>query len=161
MSPALVWAATALMVLAGVAGSVLPVLPGAPLILLAAALHRWLLPGYVSLWTIAALAVLSALALLADLACAALGVSRFGGGRWALLGAAAGGAFGLFLGPAGLVLGAIAGAAVFEMAFDRKAMGEALKSGLGAGLGLLVGTAVRLGLALLMAAWLVIDLLWS
>lgn len=161
MSPAVVWAATGVLAFAGVAGAVLPALPGAPLILVAAILHRWLLPGYVSLWTIAALAVLSAASVVVDVVCGIFGVRRFGGGRWAVLGAALGAVLGLPLGPLGLLAGAILGAAAFEMAFDRKAMSDALQSGLGAALGLLVGTAARLGLALFMAAWLVIDLLWS
>lgn len=161
MSPALVWAATGLLAFSGVAGAVLPALPGAPLILAAAILHRCLLPGYVSLWTLGALAVLAALSIVVDVVCGVFGVRRFGGGRWAVLGAGVGAFFGLFLGPLGLLAGAVAGAAAFEVAFDRKAVDEALKSGLGAGLGLLVGTAARLGLALFMAAWLCVDLLWS
>lgn len=161
MSPSLVWALTAALAAAGVAGSVLPALPGAPLILAAAVLHRWLLPGWVSLWTIAALALLSVLSFAVDAACGLLGVRRFGGGRWALLGAVLGAAFGLLLGPLGLVAGAVAGAAAFEMAFERKGVSDALKAGAGAGLGLLVGAAARLALALFMAAWLAADLLWS
>ena len=133
-------------------------MPGAPLIV-AAVLHRWLLPGYVSPWTISALVILSAFTVVVDAACGILGVRRFGGGRWAMLGAGAGAAAGLFFGPLGLFAGAVAGAVICEMAFDRKALNDALKAGLGAGLGMLVGTILRLGLALLMAAWLVADFL--
>lgn len=159
MNPQLVWVVTALLMLAGVAGSVLPALPGAPLILVAAVVHRWLLPGYVSLWTIGALAVLAAVTVVVDAACGVFGVQRFGGGRWAMLGAGVGAAVGLFLGPLGLLLGAVCGAVICEMAFDRKALNDALKAGVGAGIGMLVGTIVRLGLALFMAAWLVADFL--
>ncbi len=159
MSPEIVWLLAALLIAAGVAGSILPALPGAPLILVAAVLHRWLLPGYVSLWTIGALVVLSALTVVVDAACGIFGVQRFGGGRWAMLGAGVGAAIGLFFGPLGLFAGAIAGAVACEMAFDRKALNDALKAGLGAGLGMLVGTILRLGLALVMAAWLVADFL--
>lgn len=159
MSPEIVWVLAALLILAGVAGSVLPALPGAPLILVAAVLHRWLLPGWVSLWTIAALAVLAAVTVVVDAACGILGVQRFGGGRWAMLGAGVGAAIGLLFGPLGLLFGGVAGAVICEMAFDRKALNDALKAGIGAGLGMLVGTVLRLGLALLMAAWLVGDFL--
>lgn len=159
MSPGLVWALTVLLILAGVAGSVLPALPGAPLILAAAVLHRWLLPGSVSLWTIAALAVLAALSVAVDAACGVLGARRFGGGRWAMLGAGLGAAIGLFFGPLGLLFGCVAGAVICEIVFDRKALEDALKAGVGAGIGLLVGTFLRLGLALFMAAWLVADFL--
>ena len=159
MSPAAVWLLTAALAALGVAGSVLPGLPGAPLILAAAVLHRWLLPGFVSGWTVAALVVLAALTVVVDAACGILGARRFGGGRWAILGAGVGAALGLIFGPLGLILGALAGAALCEIAFDRKAWNDALRTGLGAGLGLLVGTAARVALALLMAAWLAADLL--
>ena len=159
MSPEAVWTLSALLIVAGVAGSILPALPGAPLILVAAVLHRWLLPGHVSLWTIGALVILSALTVVVDAACGILGVRRFGGGRWAMLGAGVGAAAGLFFGPLGLFAGAVAGAVICEMAFDRKALNDALKAGLGAGLGMLVGTFLRLGLALFMAAWLIADFL--
>lgn len=159
MTPEIVWIVTVLLIVTGVAGSVLPALPGAPLILVAAVLHRWLLPGRVSLWTIAALAVLAAFTVVVDAACGVLGVQRFGGGRWAMLGAGLGAAVGLFLGPLGLLLGGVAGAVICEMVFDRKALNDALKAGVGAGLGMLVGTVLRLGLALFMAAWLVADFL--
>lgn len=159
MSPNAVWFLTALLIVAGIAGSVLPALPGAPLILVAAVLHRWLLPGYVSLWTIGALVVLAALSVVLDAACGIFGVQRFGGGRWAMLGAGVGAAIGLIFGPPGLFAGAILGAVICEMAFDRKALNDALKAGLGAGLGMIVGTILGLCLALFMAAWLVADFL--
>lgn len=158
MNPAIVWALTAVLILAGVAGSVLPALPGGPLILLAAILHRWLMPGFVSAWTIAALVVLAALTVVVDAACGVLGAQKFGGGRWAMLGAGLGALIGLFFGPVGILVGAVAGAAACEAAFDRKAWNDALKAGAGAGLGMLVGAAARLGVALFMAAWLVVDM---
>lgn len=159
LSPPIVWTMTAALCTLGVAGSVLPGLPGAPLILVASVLHHWLLPGDVSVWTIAVLAILSVLTVAADAACGLLGVRRFGGGRWAILGAGVGAAIGLFFGPLGLIAGAVAGAVSCEMVLERKAFDEALKAGLGAGLGMLVGTAARLGLALFMTAWLVADIM--
>lgn len=161
MNPALVWASTALLTVLGVAGAVVPGLPGVPLILAAAVLHRWLLPGYVSGWTLGVLALLAALSVIVDVLCGMAGVKTFGGGRWGALGAALGAAIGLVFGPAGLFAGAVLGAAACELALDRRAIDDALKAGLGAALGLLLGTAARLGLALLMAAWLAADLAWS
>lgn len=161
MNPAAVWTLTALLAALGVAGAVVPGLPGAPLILAAAVLHRWLLPGFVNGWTLAVLALLAALSVVVDVLCGMAGVKRFGGGRWGALGAALGAAIGLFFGPLGLFAGAVLGAAACEMACDRRAVDDALKAGVGAALGLLVGTAARLGLALLMAAWLAADLAWN
>lgn len=155
----MIWTLTVLLAVVGVAGALLPALPGATLILIAAVLHRWLIPGFVSGWTIVALAVLAAFSVVIDAALGVLGARRFGGGRWAMLGAGVGAAIGLFFGPLGLILGAVAGAALSEATFDRRVWHDALKAGLGAGFGMLVGTLVRLGLALFMAAWLAVDLL--
>lgn len=159
MSHWAVWLLTAVLTAAGVAGSVLPAIPGAPLILLAAVLHRWLLPGFVNGWTIAVLSLLALLSVVVDAVCGVLGARGLGGGRWAVLGAGVGAALGFYFGPLGLLAGAFAGAAACEIAFDRKSWNAALKAGLGAALGFLVGSAARLGIALLMAAWLAADLL--
>jgi uncharacterized protein YqgC (DUF456 family) len=161
MSAWAVWLATLVLALAGVAGSVLPALPSAPLILVAAVLHRWLLPGWVNGWTIVVLSVLALLSVVVDAVCGVLGARGLGGGRWAVLGAGLGAAAGFYFGPIGLVLGCFAGAAGFEAAFDRKSWNAAVKAGVGAALGFLVGSAARLGIALFMAAWLAADLLLS
>lgn len=159
MSPWAVWLLTVVLTLAGVAGSILPALPGAPLILVAAVLHRWLLPGRVNGWTVVVLCVAALLSVVVDAVCGVLGARGLGGGRWAVLGAGLGAAAGFYFGPIGLVFGCFAGAAVFEAAFDRKSWNAALKAGLGAALGFLVGSAARLGIALFMAGLLVLDLL--
>lgn len=157
----LAWLLTAALVVLGVAGSVLPGLPGAPLILAAALLNRLLLPGHVSGWTLLVLALLSLLTFAADLALGALGGRAFGGTRWSWFGAPVGALLGLPLGLFGLLVGAVLGAAAFEMLGAKRAAPEALKAGLGAGLGVLAGTAGRLAIALAMAVWLVADLLYS
>lgn len=159
MSPGWVWAATALLAAAGLLGSVVPALPGAPLILAAAVLHRALLPGYVSLATLVALALLAVLSLAAEWVLGAEGARRFGGTRWSWIGAPVGALLGLPLGLAGILAGAVLGAAAFEAAFAGRSARDALKAGVGAGLGVIAGTAGRLLLALAMVAWLAADLL--
>lgn len=155
----LVWAVVVLLIVAGVAGAVLPALPGAPLILVAAILHWWLIPGLVSPWTLVALALLSVLTVVADWALGALGARKFGGTKWSLAGAPLGALLGLPFGLAGILAGAVLGAAAFEMLFARREAPDALKAGLGAGLGVIAGTFGRLAIALSMAAWLVADFL--
>lgn len=159
MSPILVWALTALLIVIGVAGALLPALPGAPLILVAAVVHRLLLPGYVSGWTLVVLAVLAALSLAADWALGAVGARAFGGSKWSLVGASVGALLGLPLGLAGILLGAVLGAALLEGLLAGRSAPQALKAGLGAGLGVVAGTVGRVALALAMAAWLAADLL--
>lgn len=156
---AFAWAAAAVLIVLGVAGSVLPGLPGAPLIFAAAVLVRLLVPGYVSVWSLVLLALLSALTLLADWALSALGARAFGGTKWSLIGAPLGALVGVFFGVFGILAGAVLGAAAFEAAFAGRTAPDALKAGLGAGLGVVAGTFGRLAIALAMSAWLVADFL--
>ncbi len=58
MPEPLTWTLAVALILLGIAGSVLPGLPGAPLILLAAVIHKVYLPPYLSWWVVAALAAL-------------------------------------------------------------------------------------------------------
>lgn len=159
MNPIAVWLLTAVLVLAGVAGAVLPGLPGAPLILVAAVAHRLLLPGYVSAWSIVVLAVLSVLTVVADWALGAAGARAFGGSKWSFIGAPVGALLGLPFGLVGILVGAVLGAAALEALVAGRSAPEALKAGLGAGLGVIAGTAGRLALAVGMAVWLVADFL--
>jgi uncharacterized protein YqgC (DUF456 family) len=159
MSPAAAWALTVVLVLIGVVGAALPVLPGA-VIIFAAALFAWaFVPGGVSVVTLVVLAVLSVVSLLADWAGAALGAKAFGGTRWGLAGAVGGAVLGLPFGFAGLLGGAVLGAAALEAAVAGRKAPDALKAGLGAALGVLAGTLGRVAIALAMTAWLAADLL--
>lgn len=153
------WVLASLLILLGIAGSVLPALPGAPLILAAAVVHRLMLPGYVSTWSLVVLALLSAVTLLAEWAMSAMGARAFGGSKWSLLGAPVGALLGLPFGLVGILAGAVLGAAALEALLAGRSAPDALKAGLGAGLGVVAGTFGRLAIALAMAAWLVADFL--
>ncbi|HEY6003993.1 MAG TPA: DUF456 domain-containing protein, partial [Anaeromyxobacter sp.] len=107
----LLYALGAAALLAGLAGVVLPALPGAPLLVLGAALVAWAEDfTRVSGWTVAACAVLGALILAADFVAGALGAKAFGASRWAVLGAGIGLLVGMFLGLPGIILGPALGA---------------------------------------------------
>lgn len=139
-----------ILMIVGVAGSLLPFLPGTPLILLGAFLHAWA-TGFdpVDGWRLLILAALTALAYALDYLSGALGTRKLGGSRWAMLGALAGGIVGIFFGPVGIVLGPIVGAIAVELVY-RKEIGAGLRSGLGAVVGMLVGTVAKLSIAVIM-----------
>ena len=84
MTEAAIWAATAVLMLLGAAGSFLPAIPGAPLILAAAVLHKLLLPQYLSLWSLAALAVLAAFSIAVDLLFSVGGARWYGATSWGI-----------------------------------------------------------------------------
>jgi len=144
---ALLWIAAAVLVALGLAGLVLPALPGAPLLFLGLVCAAWAEGfAYVGAGWLAVLGALAALSYPIDLAAGALGARRFGASGRAILGAAAGALVGLFFGPLGLVLGPFLGAALAELSL-RRDLRQAGRSGLGATMGLVLGVAAKLSLA--------------
>ena len=84
---ALWWTLTLLLMLLGLIGTVVPLLPGTTVILAAAVGHHFLLPGRsVGWWTIGALAVLTVLSFVVDFVSGAVGAKYFGATRWGALG---------------------------------------------------------------------------
>jgi len=143
--------AAALLMLLGLAGSVLPVLPGAPLILLGALLLAWHTDFALITWThLAILGALAACSQVLDYTATALGAKKYGASRWGMIGAFAGGLFGLAgAGFLGLVLGSFGGAMLCE-AIRGRPLRQAMQIGMGTLLGLLGGTIGKLLIALLM-----------
>jgi uncharacterized protein YqgC (DUF456 family) len=153
----LVWIGTAVLFAAGFAGTVVPGLPGAPLMVVGAVVHKLFLPEYLSWWSIAALALAAALSVVVDLACSLGGAKAMGASYWGIAGAGIGAAVGVFGGIPGVLAGAVLGALVFELIGTRKGLGEAAKAGLGAGLGLLASSLGRVAIASGMLAIFLID----
>ena len=147
---ALLWVLAAVCVAAGLAGIVLPALPGAPLVWLGLVFAAWAEDfTRVSGWTLGFLALLALFTIVIDLAASAAGAKRVGASRWAIVGAAAGTVVGLFLGLPGLVLGPFLGAVIGELATHRD-WRHAGKVGLGTSIGLLVGIAAKLAVVFTM-----------
>jgi uncharacterized protein YqgC (DUF456 family) len=143
----------------GIAGLVLPVLPGAVLIVGGAIAVAWAEDFTRVGWpTIAAAIVLGVLILAVDFVASLLGARAFGASRWAVIGAGVGVVVGLFLGPVGIVLGPAVGAIAFEYARNPD-LRRASKAGLGAFLGFVLGSAVKLALGFAIAG-LVLVALW-
>jgi uncharacterized protein YqgC (DUF456 family) len=156
---ATVWllALAALLVLAGLAGLVLPAVPGALLVFAGLLLASWAEGfAYVGAGTLVALAVLAALTYVADWVASALGAKRFGASRRAIAGALVGGIVGLFFGVPGIVLGPFVGAVIGELS-ARPDLRQAGRSGLGATLGLLLGVAAKLTIAFAMLGLYALD----
>lgn len=131
----------------GVAGLVLPVLPGAVLLVAGVVALAWAGGFQVVGWGTVAFAGLMGLLITAvDWAASVLGAKAFGASRWAVIGSAVGLVVGLFLGLPGIVLGPAVGALVFEYAKDPD-FGRAAKAGAGALVGYLVGSVAKVMLA--------------
>ena len=144
-----------ILVLVGLAGTILPVLPGLPLVFLGMLLAAWA-GGFaqVGVGTLVALGVLTLLSVAVDFWAAAVGARRVGASKLAIIGAVVGTLFALFLGPLGLFvgpfLGAVAGELIHGRRLDQAGVGQATRVGFGTWLGIVFGIALKLMLALAM-----------
>ena len=151
MDPAtLLWIAGLLLVIAGFAGLLLPVIPGPPLLFLGLVALAWAEDfQYVGVWTLAVLGLMTVLAYFIDFAATAFGAKRFGASSRAAIGAAIGTLVGLFFGIPGILLGPFVGAVVGELSLKRP-IDEAGRAGVGATIGLVIGAAFKIALAFAM-----------
>ena len=160
MPDAALWVLALLLVLAGIAGAILPAIPGAPLVFGGLLLGAWI-DGFakVGWFPLVVIGLLAATAIVVDLVATALGAKRVGASPLALVGAAVGTVAGLFLGFVGVLAGPFVGAALGEYA-ARKDLRQAGRAGLGTWLGIVLGSAAKVALILAMigvfaVAWLV------
>lgn len=139
----ILWILAVVLVTAGVAGLVLPVIPGPPIIFAGLVMAAWA-EGFVHVGgvTIAVLAVLAIIAAAVDFLAGVLGARRFGAGRRAMIGAGAGAFIGLFFGIPGIIAGPFIGAVIGELSV-RKNLRSAGLAGIGAWLGLVIGAAAK------------------
>ena len=144
------WLLAALLVIAGLVGTVVPALPGAPLVFAGLFLGAWIGSFETVGWvTLGILAALAALAWAIDFVAAALGARYVGAGPRAFWGATAGAVVGMFFGLPGLVLGPFIGAVLGELS-GGSGLARSGRAGVGAWLGLVVATAAKLALVFLM-----------
>jgi uncharacterized protein YqgC (DUF456 family) len=140
----------ALLMIGGLAGNILPALPGIPMIFggiwLAAAVD-----GYQRVGTgwLLAIGALGAFGVAVDFIAGVAGAKRVGASRTALWGATIGTVVGMFFGLAGLVFGPFVGALAGELASGNSVL-RSTHVGIGTWLGLLFGTLVKLVISLLM-----------
>jgi uncharacterized protein YqgC (DUF456 family) len=140
-----------LLIIIGFVGSVLPGLPGSPLILLGVLIYAWYTEFQVITWTL--LLGLIALAILShflDFFASVLGVKKLGGSRWGMVGALMGGIIGIFAGGIfGLFVGPFLGAFLLEL-IKTENLRVSLRSGAGTILGFILGTVGKLIIAIIM-----------
>jgi uncharacterized protein YqgC (DUF456 family) len=140
----------ALLIVGGLAGAVLPVLPGIPMIYggiwLAAAVDHY---RHLGLWWLLIIGALGAIGVLVDFAASAFGAKRVGASKLALWGATLGTVVGMFFGIPGLLFGPFLGAIAGELASGTSVLRSA-HVGIGTWVGLLFGTLLKLVISLVM-----------
>ena len=143
------------LVVVGIAGTILPALPGLPLVFAGMLLAAW--AGdfqQVGVPMLVVLGLLTVFSLAVDFWATALGAKRVGASRLAIVGAMVGTVAGLFFGPIGLLMGPFAGAIGGELihrrSLQKQDLGLAAKIGVGTWFGILFGTVLKLALAFTM-----------
>ncbi len=154
------WAITLFLMLVGLAGTVLPLIPGNVIILAAAVLHHFMLGPEKSVgWT--TLLILTLWMLLAqalDIVSGSLGAKWFGATRWGAICGILGGVIGIFFGVPGIFLGPIIGVLVGEL-LGGKGILPAGKSTWGTFLGTTAGIVGKALIGIIMILWFVLAAL--
>ena len=149
----------AVLIIVGLLGTILPVLPGLPVMFTGMWLAAWV-DGYehITAGTLVVLGLLVLASIGVDLLSSLVGAKRAGASGKGLFGAGLGGVVGLFFGLPGLIAGPLLGAAAGEMAHGRDWQ-QASRIGLGTWVGLLLGAILKLALAFAMLALFSLALL--
>jgi uncharacterized protein YqgC (DUF456 family) len=118
MATTLIIILTVLLMLAGLLGCIIPILPGPLLVLVGALVYAWHTDYAVVSWAvIGVLAGLALLSQLLDYLASMIGAKKFGAGKWGMIGAFVGGLLGLFVGGLfGIIIGPFIGAFILEIA---------------------------------------------
>lgn len=159
----LAWILTALLMIVGIIGSVVPFLPGSVLILAGAIIHQVMLgeDRSVGWWVIGGLALMAVLSYVVDIAASAMGAKRYGASKWGAWGGFIGAIVGLFFGLPGLLLGPIIGVLAGELILARKELGPAAAAGWGTVVGTLIGVLGKFVIAVAMVGVFWISLWWK
>ena len=156
---ALLWILAVVLIAVGVAGTILPALPGAILVFGGIVLAAWIDDfTRIPVWLLVVLAVLTALAWIVDYVAAAAGAKKAGASRYAVAGAMIGTVLGIVTGLWGLLFMPLIGAAVGEFIAQRD-LRRAGKVGLATWLGLLLGTAAKVAIVFAMVGVFIVALL--
>ncbi len=144
----------AVLLLTGLIGSVLPVLPGPPLAFAGLLAMHFSGPNYrIALWLLISLGIITVLVAVLDYVLPSLGTTYFGGTKYGSRGSTVGLVIGLFtswLGPWGIIIGPFLGALIGELIFGQP-MNVELKSATGSFLGFVSGSFMKVILCLMMS----------
>jgi uncharacterized protein len=148
-----------LLMILGIIGCLVPVLPGPPLSFFGLLLLHFTKFGHGEviiltnpvLYTLGGIAVVVTIM---DYIVPVWGTKKFGGSKYGTRGATIGLIIGFFLGPLGIILGPLIGAFVGEMIF-KDDLAYAFKAGFGSLLGFLTGIGLKLAASILLTYYFV------
>jgi uncharacterized protein YqgC (DUF456 family) len=159
MADTLLWALSAVLIVVGLAGTVLPALPGTLLVLAGIVLGAWIDDFTRVGWgVVSVVGVLAALAWALDYAAGVLGARKAGASRQAIIGAALGTLAGLFMGLVGVLFMPLVGAAIGEF-IARRDHRRAAEVGVATWLGIMAGLVSKMVIAFMMIGLFVAALI--
>lgn len=149
----------AILILLGILGSVLPVLPGPALsfigLFLVGLIRNFSPPLTTTLIII--MLIITIVITVMDYFIPLIGAKKYGTSKWGIYGSVAGMIIGAFFSPFGVLLGALIGAVLVEWMISRKER-QALKAGWGIFIGSLLGTILKLGVSGIMAYYFLLSI---
>ena len=152
------WVLSIALIVVGVAGTVLPALPGTAFVLAGIVLAAWIDDFQrITGWTVGIAAVLAALAFVLDFAAGLLGAKKVKASRDAIIGAAIGTVVGLAMGLIGVLFMPLVGAAIGEYV-AQKDHRNAMKVGVATWIGTLIGMAAKVAIAFMMIGVFIVAL---
>ena len=160
MTIVLLWVLAVALILLGLAGTVLPALPGTAFVLAGIVLAAWIDDfTRIGVVTISIVAVLAVIAWVLDYVAGLLGAKKAGASRQAIVGAALGTVAGLFMGLVGVLFMPLVGAAVGEY-LARRDQRQAVQVGVATWLGIMAGMLAKGAMAFVMVGLFVVALVF-
>lgn len=156
---------TALIVIAivlgivGLVGTVIPVLPGTIISFMGLVAASFTEGSNIEVVVLTIWGIISVAVIALDYLLPGYLSKRFGGTKWGSWGATIGTILGIFIGPAGLILGPFAGAVVGELLGEKLSMREALRVGFGSMLSFAVGTIFKFIVGVFMLYYIIKDII--
>ena len=152
------WIVSAALILLGLAGTVLPLLPGTLLVWSGVLLGAWIDDfTRVGVSTVVIISILAALAWALDFVAGLMGAKRAGASRLALVGAAVGTVVGIFMGLVGVLFMPLVGAAVGEY-WAQRDQHRAAKVAFATWVGLMLGMVAKVVLSFVMVGIFLVAL---
>lgn len=143
--------------LLGIAGSVLPALPGHPLNYIAMWCVQWVYHPF-SNTVLIVFGILTVIVLLFDYFMPVWWAKKYGATREGIIGSVIGMLAGIFFTPIGMILGTLAGAVIGDMIAGRTGP-EAARSGMATLIGTFVAVGIKLLLAGIMTSFIIYKLI--
>lgn len=133
-----------ILILVGFVGTVVPVLPGAPLAWAGLLIAFFSANTDISIVALVVTGIIAVIVSVADNFLPVVFTKQSGGSKSGTIGSTVGLIVGLFIGPIGIIIGPFVGAFIGELIHDNSDIQRAFKAALGAFKGFLAGTGIKM-----------------